>query len=803
VSPSKPAARVPGGADVLVSLAVGLLYVGAAKFGLALAIDAPQVTAVWPPTGLALAAVFLLGRRAVVGVLLGAFAANVSLGEPVWVAAGIAVGNTLEAVVGAALLRRFGFDGRLARSRDVLALFGALAIAPAVSATIGVAFLGAGGVQPVGHLGALFWLWWLADALGGLVFAPLLLVWASGHIAPRRRFAVVEALSLGAGLLAGSAVAFTRPPPAPLAEYSVFPFLIWGALRFGPVGSATVAAVADAIAVWATHLGLGPFAGAGPESGLVLLQIFMAVATATGLILGAIAAEQRRAEENARVSERRLVLALEAAGMGVWDWNIATGEVRWSGELEPLHGLPRGGFAGTYEAFRTLIHPDDRDHVEEAIKRSVETRTPYEAEFRILGADGRERWTDARGQVVEDELGRPVRMVGVGIDVTRRKRLEEQLRRHAQQLSETDRRKDEFLAMLSHELRNPLAPILHAAELLEHGNADLARQAREIIRRQSAHLTRLVDDLLDVSRITRGTVRLERRAVPIREVVDAAADTWRHLLSQKNQVLTIDLPPDVVRLDCDSTRLAQVVSNLLHNAIKFTPEGGRISIAAKREDGAVAVRVRDDGIGMAPEQIERFFDLFVQGPPSLDRPQGGLGLGLTLARRLAELHGGTVEARSEGPGFGSEFTVRVPVGTPGEEPPAKSSATDTSAATPRRARRVLVVDDNEDAREALRFLLEDEGHDVRTAGDGVSALAETERFSPEVVLLDIGLPGLDGYEVARAMRMMDAGRNALLVAVSGYGLPEDRARSRAAGFDDHLLKPVSPEILLDLVRRAS
>ena len=664
--------------DLLVALAVAILYVGAAKFGLALAIDAPQVTAVWPPTGLALAAVWLFGRRAVVGVLLGAFAANASLGEPLWVAAGIAVGNTLEAVVGASLLRRFGFDGRLARSRDVVALFGALAIAPVVSATIGVAFLGAGAVQPAGSLAGLWWLWWLGDALGGLVFAPLLLVWASGPALPRRRFAVVEAVLLAGAVLAGNALAFWRPPPAPLSEYIVFPFLIWGALRFGPVGSATVVAVTDAVAVWATHLGLGPFAGAGPEQGLVLLQVFMAVATATGLMLGAVAAEQRSAEA--------------------------------------------------------------------------------------------------------------------------------ELRRHAERLSEADRRKDEFLAMLSHELRNPLAPILHAAELLGHGDADLVRPAREIIRRQAAHLTRLVDDLLDVSRITRGMVRVERRTVALEEVLEAAIDTWRHLLAQRKQELTLDLPEEPIRLVGDSTRLAQIVSNLLHNAAKFTPEGGRITITARRENGEVAIRVRDTGMGMASDQLERVFDLFVQGPPPLDRPQGGLGLGLTLARRLAELHGGTIEARSEGSGLGTEFVVRVPLiaEVPEEgilKPPVPVPATVASPSA--RSRRVLVVDDHEDAREALRFLLEDEGHDVRTAGDGPSALALTERFSPEVVLLDIGLPGIDGYEVARAMRHMEQGRDVYLVAVSGYGLPEDRARSRDAGFDDHLLKPVAPQVLLDLVRNTS
>jgi two-component system CheB/CheR fusion protein len=502
------------------------------------------------------------------------------------------------------------------------------------------------------------------------------------------------------------------------------------------------------------------------------------------------------------LSERRLLLALKAARMGVWDWNILTGDVRWSGELEPLHGLPIGGFDGSYETFKSLIHPEDRERVEGEIRRSVETREVYESQFRILGADGVERWTDARGQVFEDFRGSPVRMVGVGIDITRQKRLEDELRQRAAQMADADRRKDEFLAMLAHELRNPLAPIIHAVELLGRRDAALSERAREIIARQAEHLTRLVDDLLDVSRITRGTVRLEPRVVPLTEAIAPALETWRHLMAERRQELVVEMPGEPLWVKVDPTRLSQAVSNLLHNAANFTPTGGRIAISAADENGFVTVRVRDTGAGMTPEVLESVFELFVQGPPPQRGYRGGLGLGLTLVRKLIELHGGTVEGRSEGLGRGSEFTIRLPAATAvaREAPTRATTEARPSAHEAGTAKRVLVVDDNGDARTALQFLLEDDGHEVRTAADGPTALAQANDFFPDVVLLDIGLPGMDGYEVARRLRDLPGGANAVIVAVSGYGQAEDRIRSRAAGFDEHLLKPVAPGPLLALVK---
>lgn len=771
--------------DVAVIAGVALLYVACAKLGLALAIRAEQVSAVWPPTGFALAAVVLLGRRAVPGILLGAFAANATAGEPWWVAAGIAAGNTLEAVVGAAVLARYGFDASLARLRDVTALITAIAIASCVSATIGVAFLVAGGLQPLSAAPALWPVWWIGDALGGLIVAPLILVWSRGDRPRQPRRFLEPALMLG-GIALASGVVFSLLPNFPTG-YLIYPFLIWAALRLGPAYTTTASLLANAIAVAGTLAGQGPFAGAGPEGGLVLVQIYMAVGATTALILGAVVAQSRQAHERADRSEQRLRMAMAGARVGVWDWNVATGEILWSEGLEPLHGLPQGAFAGTYDAYRETIHPDDRERVESLIRKTLETRQPYEAEFRLLGPDGVVRWTSARGIVLDDHEGRAARMIGVGIDVTQLKELEEQLRLQHQ-------RKDEFLAMLGHELRNPLATIVHAVDLLSSSEPAEVEEARRAIRRQAGTLSRLIDDLLDLSRITRGHVTLERRRVALSDVVSAGVDVWRHLLVQKRQRLTIERAGKTLSVDGDPMRLAQVIANLVHNAAKFTPEGGAIAITMAEDCGSVVLRVRDEGQGMTPEVLAHAFELFVQGPSALDRQQGGLGLGLTLVRRLIDMHGGSIDMNSEGIGRGTEVTIRLPLAA-GEEAtvrPEEAVAAPASA----RPRRVLVVEDNADARNMLVILLKRHGHEVRAASDGPAAIAEAQSFSPEVVLLDVGLPRLDGYAVAQALRAASGTTEALLVALTGYGQEEDREKAFAAGFDHHLLKPTDPAQVL-------
>ncbi|MBX9583697.1 MAG: response regulator [Gemmataceae bacterium] len=376
-----------------------------------------------------------------------------------------------------------------------------------------------------------------------------------------------------------------------------------------------------------------------------------------------------------------------------------------------------------------------------------------------------------------------------------------ELGRQAEALREADRRKDEFLAMLAHELRNPLAPVRNGVALLRAGGADPAAVARvgESMERQVGHLARLVDDLLDVSRIHLGKVELRPEEVDLAEVAATAVEAAAPLIDARRHTLTVSRPDPPVRLRADPARLAQVIGNLLNNAAKYTDPGGHITLTLGRDGGEAVIRVRDTGAGIAADMLPRVFDLFTQVDRTLDRSQGGLGVGLTLVRRLAELHGGWVRASSGGPGAGSEFEVRLPALAAGAAKPGANGR-------PRRAARpnyrVLVVDDNADAADSLALLLELAGDTVRTAGSGPRALEVAGSFRPEVVLLDIGLPGMDGYEVARRLRGQPDGGRVLLVALTGYGRDDDRRRAAEAGFDHHLTKPADPAAVNHLLAAA-
>jgi PAS domain S-box-containing protein len=370
-----------------------------------------------------------------------------------------------------------------------------------------------------------------------------------------------------------------------------------------------------------------------------------------------------------------------------------------------------------------------------------------------------------------------------------------------EELRDADRRKDEFLALLAHELRNPLAPIRNALQVMRLAGGDpaTAERSREMIERQLRQMVRLVDDLMDVSRISRGKLQLRTERVSLASVVNAAVETCRPLLSAKRQDLCVTLPEEEVLVEADPTRLAQVVLNLLNNAAKYTDEGGSIRLAAEQRGAEAVVTVKDTGIGISPQMLPRIFEMFTQVDHTLERSQGGLGIGLTLVKRLVELHGGTVEARSDGLGRGCEFVVRVPLAAAGPQaaPPDESSGGEAS--TTRAERRILVVDDNRDAVDSLGMLLKVMGHTVRTAYDGLEAVDAAATFKPELVLLDIGLPRLNGYEAARRIRELADGKGVLLVALTGWGQEEDRRRSKDAGFDHHLVKPVDPAELQRLL----
>jgi CheY-like chemotaxis protein len=367
-------------------------------------------------------------------------------------------------------------------------------------------------------------------------------------------------------------------------------------------------------------------------------------------------------------------------------------------------------------------------------------------------------------------------------------------------IQEADHRKDEFLAMLGHELRNPLAPICNAVQLLRGlGPPDPQRdELRDVIDRQLNKLTRLVDDLLDVSRITTGKIRLQIQVLDAADAARSAVETSRPVIEARRHTLEVALPDAPIRLNGDIARLSQVLSNLLNNAAKYTEVGGRIWLSLEREGNDAVFRVRDTGSGIAPDVLPRVFDLFTQADQSLDRAQGGLGIGLTLVRRLIETHGGNVQAFSAGLGQGSEFIVRLPA-IQAETAKAVTPEAGSAAHCHTFRCRVLVVDDNADTAETLAMLMRHDGHEVLTANDGVSALEATDSFRPEVVLLDIGLPRMDGYEVARRLRAKDCGADLFLAAITGYDQAEDHVRSQQAGFDHHLVKPVRLAALRQLL----
>ncbi len=647
------------------------LYVLAGKLGLYYASVHSSATPVWPPTGIAIAAILLLGYRAAPAIFIGAFLVNVTTAGSVVSSLGIAFGNMLEAVAAGFFVTRFAGGRAVFNRAGDIVRFSLLAglVSTAISATIGVTTLVLTGNAEMSLFGTIWLTWWLGDAAGALIVTPLLVLWATtGWPALAGRLA--ESILLLLVVVATGTLVFMYPGlnryPLP---FLCIPPLVWAAFRFGQREVATAVAILSAIAVWATLSGSGPFVMPSENESLLLLQAFMGTIAAMTLPVAALVWERKAIER-----ERAVLLDRERAA-----------------------------------------------------------RTEAEA---------------------------------------------------------ANYAKDEFLAMLSHELRNPLAAIGNATEVLIGFKQPhpFAGRAIEIIERQAKHLSRLIDDLLDVARLTGGNIVLTRERLNLADAVERSLAGLRE--AGRLHEHRIDAHLEAVWVDADPVRLGQVVENLLLNAIKYTPIHGLISIQTGAEEDEAVLRVQDTGMGIAPDLLPRVFELFTQGERTLDRAQGGLGIGLTVVRRLVQLHGGEVAAISDGPAKGSTFVVRLPRA----EERRAGDATPLSAATLRTPpRRVVIVEDDEDGREALRMQLVMAGHEVHEAKDGITGIEVVQRVRPDVVLLDIGLPGIDGYEVARRLRSgQDCPR---LVALTGYGRPDDKNRAITAGFDAHMTKPVEPDEL--------
>lgn len=502
--------------------------------------------------------------------------------------------------------------------------------------------------------------------------------------------------------------------------------------------------------------------------------------------------ERRAHEEMLRQSEERFRLLVE----GVRDYAIFMLDPKgfvasWNRGAERIKGYRADEIIGRH--FSTFYTPEqvESGYPDYELEQALEVGR-YEDEGWRVRRDGTHFWANVVITPLWDDSGRHYGFAKVTRDMTERKRIE------ALELAE--RQMFEFLAMLSHELRNPLAPISNAVYMLQLKPIDdpEIKWIRDVIDRQVSQLTRLVDDLLEVSRVTSGRIRLQTKKLDIASVMTAAIETSRPLIDSRRHALEISLPSEPTVVEGDPTRLGQVLVNLLNNAAKYTPEHGRIVVTVRHEGVNVAIRVCDNGAGIPPAFLPKIFDLFAQGERTLDRSEGGLGIGLTLVRRLVEMHGGTIEARSHGVGLGSEFTVRLPMVPPSTDA-SGSDAELAVADRPSRPLHVLVVDDNHDAATSMALFVRMWGYEVRTAHDGEGALVAVDAFGPDVILLDIGLPGLDGYEVASRLKANPSTERITLIAVSGYGQEEDRRHMREAGFTHTFVKPLDPALLREIL----
>ncbi len=492
-----------------------------------------------------------------------------------------------------------------------------------------------------------------------------------------------------------------------------------------------------------------------------------------------------------RASEERLQMALDSSSMGTFLWHVGEDRGEPDARMLALFGLTAGSPLTLADALDRLIHPADRERYGAAVARAIDPAGTGELreEIRVVHPGGDERWLTIFGRTeFTGEPRRAVRMAGMTMDVTDRKRAEEAVR-------EADRRKDEFLAMLAHELRGPLAPLRNMVEIMKRasGNEALIQQARDTMERQLRQMVRLVDDLLDVSRVTHNRLELRTETVALATVVHQAVETNRPLAESARLEVLVTLPPGPIYLQADPVRLAQVFGNLLANACKYTEPGGRIELTAERDGDDVLVKVKDSGIGIPADKLTSIFEMFMQVDRSLERAQGGLGIGLTLVKRLVEMHGGTVEAQSEGPGRGSELVVRLPTSSEEDQAPLPTAPSVEERTS---VRRILIVDDNQDSAASLAMLLAITGNETHTAHDGLEAVAAAERFRPQAILLDLGLPKLNGFDAARRIREQPWGQKMVLVALTGWGQEEDRRKSKEAGFDLHMVKPVDFHALL-------
>jgi PAS domain S-box-containing protein len=737
---------------------------------------------------------------------VGTFLPHLLGGDPASFVLSTELANYARALLAAWGVRRFGDPRRLDTLKGMaMFLLFAVILAPATGAFIGA------GVVALHKSGGSYWTAWqawsLSNVLTGLTLLPIILLARASIIAGSlpallRRWR--EAAALLVGLLAlGAAVLMGRDTMG-LSLYAPLPLLLWAAVRFGPGGTSAAVLVVAVLAIIGVLDDLGPFVGQPEADGLLELQLFLLVISVPLLLLSALLQEQRRTADELRASKEQYRTVVE-------DQTELICRFRRDGALTFVNGafgraMGRAPHELLATFFWTFVPPEAR----EAQSARLADLTPEDPtltwEHRLVASDGASRWEQWRVRAVFDPGGRVLDYQAVGRDITERKRAEEEhallesQRAHAEALREADRRKDEFLAMLAHELRNPLAPIAMAVEILRQVPSTDAYidSARDIIGRQTAQLARLVDDLLDVARITSGSIQLRLETVDLAHTVANTLEICRPLLAARQLEIQTDLPPGPLAVRGDPVRLAQLFSNLVNNAAKYSEVGGRIGITVTREAADIVLHLSDKGVGIPRDMLERIFEPFTQVQRPRDAALGGLGLGLALVKKLVELHGGTVRAHSDGVGKGSAFVVRLPAAASAVElnapaarakPDAAPAAGDSAAST---ALCIVVVDDVADAAHSLADVLRFQGNIVHVAHDGHAALALAARVLPDAMFIDLQMPEMDGLELARRLRATSHSRGMLLIAVTGFGGIRDQRETAAAGFDHHLTKPLEP-----------
>jgi PAS domain S-box-containing protein len=636
-------------------------YTALVRLGLLFSPAGGFASVVWPASGLAFASLYLWGARLWPGIALGAFIGNFTAGATIPVALGIALGNSLEAIVGCLLMQRAqGARRGLGRLFDVAVFAGLVALlSTAIAATIGAGALYAGGIIGRELLGLVWSSWWLGDAIGVLIVAPLPIVWTMSDGAElvgtanlRRR--VVEGVALAVAIAAITFFVFADPRTGlPFRyPYAVFPVLIWAAARFGQRGASAGMLLISVIAVWQTYKGYGPFAGEEVHQGLLLLQAFMGVAALTGMVLGAGTTERQEAQ--ARTKD--LAEAQAISRVGSWEWDIVADRIEWSDELYRIFGIGREGFRASYDAYLQRIHPEDRAELDQVIKTAHQQKEPFRIEHRVVRPDGSIRYVFGQGRVEVDESGQALRMVGTAQDITEQK-LAHQERLRLAQAEEAVRLRDEFISIAAHELRTPLTALL--LQIQGAARASGKDQARittllDQARRSTERLGRLVESLLDVSRLSTGRMRLDRERFDLAEALAEVVERLKGTAAEKGS--EIRWHADAATGDWDRLRVEQVIVNLLSNALNYG-RGQPIEVSTGVKDGWAEISVSDSGPGIGSDEAARIFHRFQRGEAA--RGSGGLGLGLYISRQVVEAHGGTitVENRPEG---GARFVVRLP-----------------------------------------------------------------------------------------------------------------------------------------------